>query len=115
MAKSQLRLDDATQSLMARLWRDWVKAHWQSLVMVVVFMAIVSATTGAYPLLIDWTYSLFEAKDMRVIWMVPALAVIITVIKGIAMYSQTVMTNRIVYRITTDMQKVMFGHLLKSD
>ena len=115
MAKSQLRLDDATQSLMSRLWRDWVSAHWRSLVMVVVFMGIVSAATGAYPLLIDWTYSLFEAKDMRVVWMVPALAVIITVVKGLAMYSQTVMTNRIVYRITTDMQKVMFGHLLRSD
>jgi subfamily B ATP-binding cassette protein MsbA len=115
MAKPQLRLDDATQTLMSRLWRDWVSAHWRSLVLVVVLMGMVSAATGAYPLLIDWTYSLFEAKDARVVWMVPALAVIITAVKGLAMYSQTVMTNRIVYRITTDMQKAMFGHLLQAD
>ncbi len=115
MAKSQLRLDDATQHLMARLWREWVSPHWRSLALVVALMGIVSAATGAYPLLIDWTYSLFEAKDMRVVWMVPALAVIITAVKGLAMFSQTVMTNRMVYRITTDMQKAMFGHLLAAD
>lgn len=116
MAKPrQLRLDETTRHLMARLWRDWVSAHWRSLVLVIILMGVVSATTGAYPLLIDWTYQLFEAKDIRVVWMVPALAVIITAAKGLAMYSQTVMTNRIVYRITADMQKAMFGHLLRSD
>lgn len=115
MATSPLRLDEATQNLMARLWRDWVSGHWRALLVVVVLMGIVSAATGAYPLLIDWTYTLFESKDMRVIWLVPALAVAITAVKGMAMYSQNVMTNRIVYRITTELQKAMFGHLLAAD
>ena len=111
----QLRIDETTRHLMARLWRDWVRAHWRSLAVVFVFMGIVSAATGAYPLLIDWTYRLFDARDMRVVWLIPALALAVTAVKGIAMYLQTVMTNRIVYRITADMQKAMFGHLLSSD
>ena len=50
MAKPrQLRMDETTQRLMARLWRDWVSAHWRSLVLVVLFMGVVSAATGAYP------------------------------------------------------------------
>lgn len=46
------------------------------------------------------------------IWLVPLLAVIVTTVKGIATYSQNVLTEKLVQRTAADLQKRMFGHLL---
>uniref|UniRef100_UPI0035B4A9FF ABC transporter ATP-binding protein n=1 Tax=Stella sp. TaxID=2912054 RepID=UPI0035B4A9FF len=71
--------------------------------------------TGLYPLVIDWTFDLFTARDPRVIWVVPLLAVAVTVAKGIATYGQNVLTEKLVQRTAADLQKRMFGHLLGAD
>ena len=115
MAKAKLRFDETTRYLLGRLWRDWVRPHWRTLIWVGLSMAAVAAATGAYPLLIDWTYSLFTTQDRRVIWLVPALVLGVTAARGLAMYAQNVLTSHIVYRVTTDMQTRMFDHLLNAD
>ena len=115
MAKARLRFDETTRYLLGRLWRDWVSPHWRTLISVGLSMAAVAAATGAYPLLIDWTYTLFAAQDHRVVWLVPALVLGVTAARGLAMYAQNVQTSHIVYRVTTDMQARMFDHLLAAD
>ena len=115
MAKAKLRFDETTRYLLGRLWRDWVSAHWPTLIWVALSMAAVAAATGAYPLLIDWTYALFTTQDHRVVWLVPILVLGVTTARGLAMYAQNVLTSHIVYRVTTDMQIRMFDHLLNAD
>ncbi len=115
MAKAKLRFDETTRYLLGRLWRDWVSSHWPTLIWVALSMAAVAASTGAYPLLIDWTYALFTTQDHRVVWLVPILVLGVTTARGLAMYAQNVLTSHIVYRVTTDMQIRMFDHLLNAD
>ncbi|HEY4135188.1 MAG TPA: ABC transporter ATP-binding protein [Alphaproteobacteria bacterium] len=115
MAKARLRFDETTQYLLRRLWRDWVSDHWRQLISVGLSMALVAGATGVYPLLIDWTYTMFTTQDPRVVWLVPVLVLGVTTVRGMAMYAQNVWTSHIVYRVTTDMQQRMFGHLLNAD
>ncbi len=101
--------------LVRRLWADHLAGRRRELVLVFILMAVVAGVTGLYPLVIDWTFDLFTARDPRVIWLVPILAVAVTMVKGIATYGQNVMTERLVQRTTADMQKRMFAHLLAAD
>ena len=110
-----LTLDQHTVHLLRRLWRGWVSVHWRTLAAAVAFMAVVAATTGAYPLLIKFAYDLYEAGDLRVIWLMPIVILLITGIKGGAFYLQTLLMNKVVMRVVAALQKAMFGKMLRAD
>ncbi|MCB1490607.1 MAG: ABC transporter ATP-binding protein [Rhodobiaceae bacterium] len=80
-----------------------------------VLMGLVAATTGAYPLLIDKAYSLFETRNLKLIMLLPIAVIAVTAIKGASFFIQTVMTGAIVNAAVVRMQNALFDHLLKSD
>lgn len=101
--------------MLRRLWRDWVRPYSGRLLVCLALMAMVAATSSAYPLLIKWTFDLFEAKDVSVITLVPPVAVLVTAMRGLSLYLQTVQMTSLSLRVTTDMQKAMFAHLTGAD
>ncbi|CAO3420718.1 ABC transporter ATP-binding protein [Azospirillum doebereinerae] len=111
----QLRLDATTERLVGRMWRDWVRPYKGKLGTSFLLMALVAATTGAYPLLIDQAYAMFSAQDRGMLLVIPALIVLVTVVKGVSLYAQTVVTSDIVQRIIADIRLSMFAHLLSAD
>ncbi|MGF7177119.1 ABC transporter ATP-binding protein [Azospirillum doebereinerae] len=111
----QLRLDATTERLVGRMWRDWVRPYKGKLGVAFLLMALVAATTGAYPLLIDQSYAMFSAQDRGMLLAIPALIVLVTVVKGLSLYAQTVVTSDIVQRIIADVRLSMFAHLLTAD
>jgi subfamily B ATP-binding cassette protein MsbA len=113
--RAPLALDQHTLHLLRRLWADWVRPHWRTLALAVAFMVVVAASTGAYPLLIKHAYDLYEAGDLRVIWLMPIVILIITGIKGGAFYAQTVFMNKLVMWVVASLQKAMFAKLLRAD
>ncbi|NWH07521.1 MAG: ATP-binding cassette domain-containing protein [Alphaproteobacteria bacterium] len=78
-------------------------------------MGLVAASSSAYPLLLKWTFDLFEARDTRVLTLIPPLAIAATALRGTALYLQAVQMTAFTLRITTNIQKAMFAHLLASD
>jgi len=114
-AREPLKLDERTVHLLRRLWREWVARHWRTIVVAVLFMGVVAATTGAYPLLIKHAYDMYEAGDMRVVWLMPVVILLITATKGGAFYAQTVLTNKAVMRVVTELRRAMFDQLLRAD
>ena len=110
-----LRLDAATERLAARMWREWVRPYRGKLLLSFLLMAIVAATTGAYPLLIDRSYAMFSAQDRGMLLAIPLAIIAVTVIKGVSLYSQTVVTSDIVQRVIADVRLAMFTHLQTAD
>ena len=111
----RLRLDAATERLVGRMLREWVRPYSGKLALSFLLMGVVAATTGAYPLLIDQAYAMFSAQDRGMLFFIPVLIVVVTVVKAVSMYAQTVVTTDIVQRIVTDVRLSMFAHLLTSD
>jgi subfamily B ATP-binding cassette protein MsbA len=112
------RHDPATPSTLAlglRLWREHASAQWPVLVRVFALMLVVSLSTGAYPLVIDWAYRLFATQDWRIVTVVPATAMAIVGVKAIAQYWQTVLMQRVVLSVVVSLQHAMFGALLRAD
>jgi len=87
------KLDHATRTLVARLWRDFVRPRWKRLALALIAMAVVAAATGLYPLLIDWAVSLLSAKDQMVITVVPPLVIAVTAVKAASLYTQSILTS----------------------
>ncbi len=110
-----LRLDAATERLVARMWREWVRPYRGKLMLSFLLMAVVAAATGAYPLLIDRSYAMFSAQDRGMLLAIPLAIVAVTVIKGASLYAQTVVTSDIVQRVIADVRLSMFTHLQTAD
>jgi len=108
-------LDGATQALMWRVWREWIRPYRGRLMLAFVLMAVLAAATGAYPLLIDRSYAMFETQDRTMMVLVPLAIVVVAAVKALSMYVQTVVTADIVQRILTDVRMAMFSHLLTAD
>src|SRR4051795_533803 len=110
-----LRLDGNALPLLRRLWREWARPHAPALALVLLFVALASAATGLYPLLIREAYDAFTARDPRAIMLGPLLVIAVTMTKGFALYGQTFFTNRVVTRIEADMQTALYAHLIDAD
>ena len=96
MAKSGIEGGAAFLPLMGRLWRDWLKPHWLSLVGITLVVVILSAAAGLYPVIIKRAFDAFETRDHAAITWIPLVVILVTSIKGAAMYGLAVLTNRVV-------------------
>jgi subfamily B ATP-binding cassette protein MsbA len=105
------RPEASTQSLIRRLWRDYIRHYRGRVALIVVMTLIMSATTALYPALIDWAFNMFARKDPRILYQVPILVLIVTAIKGLSMYFQSVLTQDMVLLVIRRLQIAMFAHL----
>jgi ATP-binding cassette, subfamily B, bacterial MsbA len=106
---------DTTGHLMARMWRDWMSAYKTRVAMAVALMIVVAAASAAYPKLIETSVDMLEAQNANVIWMMPLAIILVTFIKGIASYGQSVLSQSVALRVINSIQKGMFAHLMVAD
>ncbi|GJE54206.1 MULTISPECIES: ABC transporter ATP-binding protein [Methylobacterium] len=114
MARRPLLRGD-TLPLLRRLWREWLSPHRATLAVVLVLIAIVGAATGLYPALIKAAFDAFDAKDQRALAYGPLVVIVVTSVRGFALFGQTILTNRVVTRVEADMQGALYAHLIEAD
>lgn len=107
--------DPTTRALVGRLWREHIKHHRGKLVLILVLTLILAGTQALYPVVIQRAISMFEARDVRILYQVPALIVTITAIKALAQYFQTVLVQQLVLVLIRELQRRMFAHLMRAD
>ena len=75
----------------------------------------VALTQAAYPLVIDHAIALFTAKDRRILYQVPFLAIAVTTAKALAQYFQGLELQHIVLLVIRSLQIRMFAHVTNAD
>jgi len=110
-----LALDEHQRGLLKRFTREWVAPRWRELIWALGLTALLAAATGAYPMIIKASFDALMKEQNSALPYVLGGIVTVTMLRSLFLYLQTVETNRIVMRMTTDMQKVAFEHLLWSD
>ena len=113
--KPQLALDDRARHLLARFMSDWVWPRWRSLIGVLIATGLLAAATAVYPKILEYSFNALHGGDFTQLRWVLAAIVIATAVRSALLYVQTVSTNRVIMRVTTDMQKVAFRHLITAD
>ena len=102
--------------IMRRIWRGWVVPYLPRLIVALLLMALVAGTASAYPLLTKYIFNaLADGRAAEIIWLAPPVIFVFALVKGIALFAQTVMVNALALRVSTDLQKDMAKNLIKAD
>ena len=113
--RPSLRLDPQGRALLKRFMDDWIWPRWRELAVTLVLTACLAAATGGYPTVIKLSFDTLMKGDKSILPMVLAAIIGITAIRSTFLYFQSVATNRLVLRMTTDLQKKAFAHLIAAD
>ena len=78
-------------------------------------MVLVAGTTALYPIVIDYAFKALEEENWDKIILVPILIIILTLLKGAALFKQTVVINSIVQAIIFKIQNKLYESFLNLD
>ncbi len=104
-----------TIPLIRRLWREWVRPHRGSIVLVLALIAVAAIANALYPLMVKTAFDLLEKKDFASLAWAPVAVILATSTKGFATWGQAILTNRFVTRVEADMQSALYAHLIDAD
>ena len=108
-------MNESTNYLLIRLWRDWLRQHLLRIVWAILLMVVVAGTSAAYPKLIELAIDMLSRADPKTLTLLPASIILITFIRGIASYGQSVINQAMTLRVIAELQKAMFAHLMNLD
>ena len=104
------------RTVMRRILTGWVRPYMARLVGALLLMAVVAASAAAYPLLTRHVFNaLADGRAAEVIWVAPPLIIVLALVRGVALFLQTVQVNALALRVTTDLQKDMARALIVAD
>ncbi len=108
-----------TRALLSRFFSDWVWPRRRAIVIAFFYTAVLAAITGAYPLIIKYSFDTLLSENAETettaLWYVLGAIIAATALRSLFLYLQTVSTNRIVLRMTTDIRQHAFKRLVNSD
>ena len=104
-----------SRSLLRRLWREHISQHWGLLLLVLVLTIAMAGLQALYPAVISQALNLFERRDPRILYQVPVLVLVVTVLKSIAQYFQAITMQKTVLLAVRGLQGRMFAHLMQAD
>ncbi len=113
--RPKLRLDAASRALFARFARDWVWPRRWQLAWTLFLTTCLAAVTGGYPGVIKKSFDLLMGQHEGALPFVLTAIVGITLARATLLYMQQIATSRFVLRLTSDMQKIAFRHLINAD
>lgn len=108
-------VEPTTRALIMRLWRDHLRFYRGRLALIIVLTLIMSGTTALYPALIDRAFTMFANRDSRILYQLPAAVLVVTLVKALAQYFQTIATQQVVLNIIRRLQVTMFAHLTDAE
>jgi ATP-binding cassette, subfamily B, bacterial MsbA len=106
---------DRTFELLGRLWREHLIHHKGRLALVLALTLLMAGTTALYPVVINHAFDMFTQHDRRILYQIPALVVVVTGIKALAQYFQSVQVQQVVLLVIRELQGRMFAHLARAD
>ena len=107
---------DSSAYLLKRLFRQHVKPYSRKLIVATIFMAIVAACNAVIVNLVNpMINDVMINRDKQMLIILPLAMLLVSAIKGGAEYVHSYLIKVVGQRIVTDLQILLYGHLLKSD
>ncbi len=104
-----------TQYLIKRWFWDWIWPRRRQAVGVMLLTMLLAAVSSSYPTIIKFsTDALLGGSTTALPYIIGAI-LFATTAKSTLMYLQTVASNRLIQRMSTDMQSQVFSHLINAD
>ena len=108
--------NESSAYILKRLFNNHVKPYSGKLITATVFMAIVAACNAVIVNLVSpMINDVMINRDKTMLLILPLAMLAVSAIKGGAEYVQSYLVKVVGQRIVTDLQILLYGHLLKSD
>jgi subfamily B ATP-binding cassette protein MsbA len=108
--------DLSTTELMGRLLREYVKPYAGRLALAMIFMVAVAATTAGQAWLLQPAIDeIFVERSETMVLILPAVIIVIALIRGVATYTQSMLMNGTGQRIIAETQVKLYDHLINAD
>lgn len=104
-----------TRGLLYRFISDWIAPRWRELLWAALLTGALAAATGAYPLVIKYSFDTLMKGDATWLPYVLGAVIFITAARSIFLYMQTVASQDIVQSMSREIQKMAFAHLMSAD
>ncbi len=114
--QSKARPSNSLQ-LLRRFWHDWLSKRWREILLSLLLMALLAATTGAYSEIVKLAFNALgsgKPAPGALTFVIAAIAGM-TFVRAIFLYLQTIVTNRTINRVGLDVQRDVYAHLLAAD
>ena len=101
-----------------RFGREFLLPKWRQIIWTLILTAGLAGVTGGYPLIIKHSFDAFDtvqSGNQDVIFYILIAVVSITALRSNLMYLQVVASNKIVWQVGTEMQKLVFARLMDAD
>ncbi len=99
-----------------RLWHDHIRFHKRWLFLAIGCMLLFSAVTSGQAFLVKPALDeVFFNKNSSMLLLIPLLVVLLSLIKAATGYCQDFLMGGVGQRIIADLQKRLFGHMIKAD
>lgn len=105
----------SSRALVQRLWIHYLAKHQLNMLVVLALTGTTAGMTALYPVVIDYAFQMFTAKDERILHEIPIVIILVTVIKAITQYIQNIQVQKIVLQVIKELQTRMFDHLSYAD
>ena len=110
-------LPKSSLHLLGRFWNEWMAKRWRDILLSLLLMALLAATTGAYSEIVKRAFNALgtgKPEPAALTFVMVAIAVM-TILRALFMYLQTIVTNRTVNRVGVDLQRHVYAHMLAAD
>ena len=97
------------------MWSEHIRGYWPRLLLAFLLLSLLAATSGAYPLIIKYSFEMLSGGDTSFLWWIMGIIVAVTSLKGGVDDLQSILTSRISIDLGLDMQKRLFAHILRAD
>ncbi len=106
---------DHRRGLLRRFSAQFVLPQWRQILLALVLTAGLAAATGGYPLIIKYSFDTILAGQQDAVLLVLLMVIGVTLGRSILLYLQVVASNKIVFRVGTNIQKLVFAQLMDAD
>ena len=104
-----------TLRLYFNLISKWGKSQKKNFLIANFLMILVAATTSMYPIVIDFAFNAINNKDMSHILYIPLGIIVLTVIKGLTYFYQTIFVGKITNGIIKKIQLNLYKKIVNFD
>lgn len=104
-----------SDSLIARLWRQFVSRHTGDLLALAPALMLVAAAGTAYAFILKLAIDALNAGDMRAAVWAPAAIMAATAVRAVAIWAQAVLSQGLALKVLRDIQGAMFAALMGAD
>jgi len=102
--------------MIKRMARSYLLPRLGKVFWAVLLMLVSAAMTGAMAKLLEPIIDkVFSDKSHNMLWPVAIAVLCVFILRGAAVYGQTVLMNTLSQRVVSDMQRDLFSHLVRAD